>query len=61
MHALLKILRRLRDEEKGATMVEYGLMVALIVLAALAGLTYFSEAIQQFYQGIADDIVAAIH
>ncbi|PTB20235.1 Flp family type IVb pilin [Trinickia symbiotica] len=61
MHALLMILRRLRDEEKGATMVEYGLMLSLIVLAALAGLTYFSGAIQQLYQGIANDIVAAIH
>ncbi len=61
MHTLLTIPRSLRDEDEGATMVEYGLMIALIALAAVAGVTYFGGAVQQLYEGIASEIVAAIH
>ncbi|PMS38660.1 pilus assembly protein Flp/PilA [Trinickia symbiotica] len=61
MHALLSILRPLLDEDEGATMVEYGLMIALIAISAVAGVTIFGSAVEQLYQNILDDIVAAIH
>jgi pilus assembly protein Flp/PilA len=39
---MLKGLRRLCADSKGATAVEYGLIVALIVLAMLASLQSFA-------------------
>ena len=37
MRAWLSVLRRVSAEQKAATAIEYGLIVALIVLAMLAG------------------------
>ncbi|UKA65654.1 Flp family type IVb pilin [Arthrobacter sp. FW306-05-C] len=41
---------RLLGEEKGATAVEYGLMVALIVIAAIVGITAVGTNLQQLFQ-----------
>jgi pilus assembly protein Flp/PilA len=35
--AMLSIINRFRQDENGATMVEYGLMVALVALVAAIG------------------------
>lgn len=42
-----------RDEE-GATMVEYGLMVALIAVVALAAVTLLGGNVTAMFQKIAD-------
>lgn len=47
-------------DDDGATMVEYGLMVALIALAAFASVVVFGISLQTLFQNILDDIVAAI-
>ncbi|MDE8585623.1 Flp family type IVb pilin [Arthrobacter sp. NQ4] len=48
------ITDRLKTEEKGATAVEYGLMVALIVIAAIVGITAVGTQLQDLFQnGIA--------
>ena len=39
MDAIRTNMRRLRSDKRGATAVEYGLIVALIVLAMLTGLS----------------------
>lgn len=44
---------RLTGEEKGATAVEYGLMVALIVIAAILGITAVGGGLQTLFAGIA--------
>ena len=36
---MLTFLRRFRDDESGAAMVEYALLVALIALAAIVGVS----------------------
>ena len=41
---------RLKGEEKGATAVEYGLMVALIVIAAIVGITAVGTNLQDLFQ-----------
>ena len=39
MNAIRKTLRRLLTDQKGATAIEYGLIVALIVIAMMGGLS----------------------
>ena len=38
MNAIRKTLRRLPDDQKGATAIEYGLIAALIAIALMGGL-----------------------
>jgi len=38
-----------RDEEKGATATEYGLLVGLIALIIVAGVGIFGEALDGFF------------
>jgi pilus assembly protein Flp/PilA len=38
-----------RDEEKGATAVEYGLMVALIAVVIVGGVTVFGIGVSQLF------------
>ena len=46
---------RLR-EEKGATAVEYGLMVALIAVAIIAGVSLLGTNLQNMFNGIAGKV-----
>ena len=46
---------RLRDE-KGATAVEYGLMVALIAVAIIAGVSLLGDNLQDMFNGIAGEM-----
>jgi pilus assembly protein Flp/PilA len=39
LDAILKTLRRLRRDKRGATAIEYGLIAALIVVAMMGGLS----------------------
>jgi pilus assembly protein Flp/PilA len=45
------IVIRLRNEE-GQTMAEYGMLVALIAVAAIIGVTAFGGALQGFFSGL---------
>ncbi|MFJ5975626.1 Flp family type IVb pilin [Pseudarthrobacter oxydans] len=47
------IQNRLKTEEKGATAVEYGLMVALIVIAAILGITAIGTNLEALFQDVA--------
>ena len=38
MNAIRKTLRRLPNDQKGATAIEYGLIAALIIIAMMGGL-----------------------
>ncbi len=40
---------RMRDEESGQTLVEYGLIIALIALACVAALGFLSGKIQDLF------------
>lgn len=48
-------------EDEGATMVEYGLMVSLIAIAAFAAVVHFGTSLQSLYGHIRDEIAAATH
>ncbi|MEC5199155.1 pilus assembly protein Flp/PilA [Arthrobacter sp. PL16] len=43
---------RLANEEKGATMVEYGLMVALIAVVVAVAVTFLGPAIAGLFDGV---------
>jgi pilus assembly protein Flp/PilA len=45
------IVNRLQREE-GQTMAEYGMLVALIAVAAIIGVTAFGGALQSFFTGL---------
>jgi pilus assembly protein Flp/PilA len=46
---LAGIVRRLKNDEDGATMVEYGLLVALIAMVALAGVSALGINLQTLF------------
>lgn len=47
-----KLLKKLYRAEEGATMVEYGLMVALIAVIAIATVTALGVAVDGAFQSI---------
>jgi Flp pilus assembly pilin Flp len=58
-HRTLAAIRQLRADQRGAGMIEYGMMIALIALVALVGLRYFgSEVAGTLYSDSASTIQA---
>jgi pilus assembly protein Flp/PilA len=45
-----------RDEEKGATAVEYGLMVALIAVAIIVAVRLLGTELSTLFSGVANTI-----
>ena len=50
---------RLKREEKGATAVEYGLMVGLIAVVIIAGVTLLGNELRDLFNAIAAKIPGA--
>jgi pilus assembly protein Flp/PilA len=53
---LLLILAKLREDERGATLVEYALLVALIALVAIVGITATGTSISSLFSQIATSL-----
>ncbi len=51
--AMHKIFDRLRREQRGATAVEYGLIVALIFLGAIVGISAFGSSAIAMWEYVA--------
>jgi pilus assembly protein Flp/PilA len=51
-----KVVAYLADEEKGASMVEYALLVALIAIIAIVAVTATGTAVSSNFQQIADTL-----
>jgi pilus assembly protein Flp/PilA len=49
-------IRKLGQDQRGATAVEYGLILALIFLAMIAGVRAFAEQTITMWQGVADNV-----
>ena len=56
MHAIRTIFRRLRSDKRGATAIEYGLIVALIALAMMAGLSALGGGANGMWGKLSDDV-----
>ncbi|MBO9670205.1 MAG: Flp family type IVb pilin [Sphingobium sp.] len=53
---MIRILRRLLASDKGATAVEYGLIIAMIVLAMLAALTNVATKTNGMWGNVANEV-----
>ncbi|MES9858484.1 MAG: Flp family type IVb pilin [Sedimenticola sp.] len=54
-----KLLQKLRQSETGATMVEYGLMVALIAVVALAAVTLVGQQVDETFDNVSTALSTA--
>lgn len=59
MKAIRTILRRLRRDERGATAIEYGLIVALIALGMIGGLSALGGGAGGLWTRIGDNVATA--
>lgn len=57
---LIKQLVSLKQSERGATAIEYGLIAALIVIAMMAGLNSFADETSKMYQKVSSTIDNAV-
>lgn len=55
-----KLLMRFRDDESGATAIEYGLIAALIALAIVAGAGALGNSLNDQFSGIASRLTATL-
>jgi pilus assembly protein Flp/PilA len=53
---LQRLIHNMLDREEGATMVEYGLMVALIAVVALLAVTALGGSVRDIFQNVADTL-----
>ena len=60
MSKIKQFLVALNKDESGATMVEYGLMLALIAVVCIAAVTLVGTAASAIFQAIAAALTAAL-
>ncbi|MCW2338044.1 pilus assembly protein Flp/PilA [Sphingobium sp. B2D3A] len=52
----MKTLRKLFKNDKGATAIEYGLIAALIAVAAIAGMSAIGGSLGNTFNGVSDKL-----
>lgn len=57
MRSITSLLRRFAREEEGASMVEYGLLVALIAVACIATIGLLGGQLNSLFAAVKDKIV----
>ncbi len=53
MNRFKKIVRKLVADQEGAALVEYGLLVALIAIAAIVGITAIGDNVLTLFNAVA--------
>ncbi len=56
---MMNIFRKLRKDEKGATAIEYGLIAALIAVAAITAMTQVGGELQDTFGKVQTDLATA--
>lgn len=51
-----KVAGRFVRDDRGATMLEYGLLVGLVAIAAIAGITLLGTELQSMFNGAAEQL-----
>jgi pilus assembly protein Flp/PilA len=54
------LLMRLLADESGATAIEYGMILAMIVIAMMASLRGFANESKRFWTGVSEKTEAAV-
>ena len=57
---MLKIIRKLRISKRGATAIEYGLIAALVAIAAIVAFQAVGESLTGIFEGVASEVDAAM-
>jgi len=55
---MLKLINRFRRDEKGAALVEYGLLVGLIAVICIAAVTTLGHEVSNAFSTIASDLAS---
>jgi len=55
---LLSIFQRIAADNRGATAIEYGLIIALIFLAIMGGVSAFGREVGNMYNHISDRVTS---
>jgi pilus assembly protein Flp/PilA len=59
MNRISQLVRKLRRSEEGATMIEYGLLAALVSISALAALNLLGPALLNIFNQVVTAITGA--
>jgi len=54
-----KIFKNLVSSKKGATSIEYGLIVSLIFLASVVAIGNFSDSVNAMWNGVTNTVTAS--
>ena len=55
----MKFFSKLRRNEEGATAIEYGLIAALVAVAAITALNSLGDEVSQTFQTVSDEMSAS--
>ena len=56
---MMKILKKIRKNEEGATAIEYGLIAALIAVACITALTAVGGQLSKTFNGVSNSLSGA--
>ncbi len=56
----IDILKKIRKDDSGATAIEYGLIAALVSVAAIGALTAMGGSLNTMFQAVSNAITAAV-
>ncbi len=56
----INILKKIRKDESGATAIEYGLIAALVSVAAIGALTAMGGSLNTMFQTVSNSLTAAV-
>ena len=56
----MAFIRKLMKNDKGATAIEYGLIAALIAVAAITAMNSLGDSLSDTFTGVSDELDAAI-
>ena len=56
---MFTLLRRIRRDTRGATAIEYGLIVALVALAAVGGMTAFADSLNGMWSFVEQNVTTS--
>ncbi len=57
----IDILKKIRKDESGATAIEYGLIAALVSVAAIGALTALGGSLQTMFTAVSEALLAAVN